>query len=174
MIITEKVELTKDEWKKLKEWVPPYHVLYLPDIQNEIGEEGRNFLKTSAAQEIKEDPQDLINKLELRYFSGQSGMRILPTTLKLNTQIIKTYEYLGTGELKLNLNTQDKWINLGTYKTGIFIDPNKLINFWISIKKHNFKVRMRIFIQNPGTDGNPEEQRLIDLTDFKEEEYFSN
>lgn len=173
VIITGVPDLTKKNWKKLKELVPPYHVLYASDIKDKFDQEGRRFLDECAAQKISEDPQSLIDKLAVRYFSGQSGMRIFPTSLKLNERKISTFEYLGSGELRLNLDTKGQWINIGTYKTGIFIDPNKLINLWLSIKLNDFKARLRIFVQNPGTDGDPTDQRLIELTNFQKDEYFS-
>ncbi|WP_297816246.1 accessory Sec system protein Asp2 [uncultured Lactobacillus sp.] len=173
VLITGKADLTQKNWKRLKELVPSYHVLYLPEIKSQLDQAGQLFLKECAAQEITQDPQTLIDKLEVRYFSGQSGMRIFPTTLKLNDRKISSFEYLGTGELKLNLDTHGQWMDIGTYKTGIFIDPNKLINLWLSIKLNNFKARLRIFVQNPGTDGDPKDQRIIDLTDFQKDEYFS-
>lgn len=173
VLITEKTSLSKENWQKLSELVPPYQVLYSPKVKDQLDQEAQLFLKKLVAQEITEDPQTLIDKLEVRYFSGQSGMRIFPTSLKLNTRKIHSFEYLDSGELKLNLDTQGKWINVGTYKTGIFVDPNKLINFWMSIKLNKFKARLRIFVQNPGTDGDPKDQRVIDLTAFSKEEYFS-
>lgn len=153
--------------------VPPYQVLYLPKILEAADKEESYFLKSIAAQEITEDPQYLINKLGERYFEGQTGMRVAAVNFKLNDRQVHSFDYLGHGELRLNLDTNNEWINLGVYKTGIYIDPGKRINFWLTMKNDNFQVRMRIFIQNPGSDGDVKDQVVIDLTKFQKDEYFS-
>ena len=168
-----KKNLTKKNWADLKGLVPPYQVLYLPKVLEIADTEESYFLKSIAAQEITEDPQYLINKLEERYFVGQTGMRVAAVNFKLNDRQVHSFEYLGHGELKLNLDTNNEWINLGVYKTGIYIDPGKRINFWLTMKNNNFQVRMRIFIQNPGSDGDVKDQVVIDLTKFQKDEYFS-
>ena len=172
-MITGPTNLTKKNWADLKGLVPPYQVLYLPKVLEIADNEESYFLKSIAAQEITEDPQYLINKLEERYFVGQTGMRVAAVNFKLNDRQVHSFEYLGHGELKLNLDTNNEWINLGVYKTGIYIDPGKRINFWLTMKNKNFQVRMRIFIQNPGSDGDVKDQVVIDLTKFQKDEYFS-
>lgn len=172
-MITGPTNLTKKNWADLKGLVPPYQVLYLPKVLEIADTEESYFLKSIAAQEITEDPQYLINKLEERYFMGQTGMRVAAVNFKLNDRQVHSFEYLGHGELKLNLDTNNEWINLGVYKTGIYIDPGKRINFWLTMKNNNFQVRMRIFIQNPGSDGDVKDQVVIDLTKFQKDEYFS-
>ena len=172
-MITGPTNLTKKNWADLKGLVPPYQVLYLPKVLEIADTEESYFLKSIAAQEITEDPQYLINKLEERYFVGQTGMRVAAVNFKLNDRQVHSFEYLGHGELKLNLDTNNEWINLGVYKTGIYIDPGKRINFWLTMKNNNFQVRMRIFIQNPGSDGDVKDQVVIDLTKFQKDEYFS-
>lgn len=173
ILITGPTNLTKKNWADLKGLVPPYQVLYLPKVLEIADNEESYFLKSIAAQEITEDPQYLINKLEERYFVGQTGMRVAAVNFKLNDRQVHSFEYLGHGELKLNLDTNNEWINLGVYKTGIYIDPGKRINFWLTMKNKNFQVRMRIFIQNPGSDGDVKDQVVIDLTKFQKDEYFS-
>ena len=173
ILITGPTNLTKKNWADLKGLVPPYQVLYLPKVLEIADTEESYFLKSIAAQEITEDPQYLINKLEERYFVGQTGMRVAAVNFKLNDRQVHSFEYLGHGELKLNLDTNNEWINLGVYKTGIYIDPGKRINFWLTMKNNNFQVRMRIFIQNPGSDGDVKDQVVIDLTKFQKDEYFS-
>ena len=142
ILITGPTNLTKKNWADLKGLVPPYQVLYLPKVLEIADTEESYFLKSIAAQEITEDPQYLINKLEERYFVGQTGMRVAAVNFKLNDRQVHSFEYLGHGELKLNLDTNNEWINLGVYKTGIYIDPGKRINFWLTMKNNNF--------QNPG------------------------
>lgn len=173
ILITGPTNLTKKNWADLKGLVPPYQVLYLPKVLEIADSEESYFLKSIAAQEITENPQYLINKLEERYFVGQTGMRVAAVNFKLNDRQVHSFEYLGHGELKLNLDTNNEWINLGVYKTGIYIDPGKRINFWLTMKNNNFQVRMRIFIQNPGSDGDVKDQVVIDLTKFQKDEYFS-
>lgn len=173
ILITGPTNLTKKNWADLKGLVPPYQVLYLPKVLEIADNEESYFLKSIAAQEITENPQYLINKLEERYFVGQTGMRVAAVNFKLNDRQVHSFEYLGHGELKLNLDTNNEWINLGVYKTGIYIDPGKRINFWLTMKNNNFQVRMRIFIQNPGSDGDVKDQVVIDLTKFQKDEYFS-
>ena len=159
--------------KKLKQLISPYHVLYSSNLNTELDDHEKYFLKSIAAQKIKEEPQYLIDRLPIRYFSGQSGLRIFPSQLKLNEHVVKIYEFEEQGHLKVNLDTHNEWVNLGTYKSGVFIDPDKQINFWLSLKNFNFQVRLRIFIQQPGTDGDVKEQRVIDLSSFNKDEYFS-
>ena len=173
VIVTGKNTMSKKDWEKLHSLVLTHHVLYMPEVMENIDEATSYFLKSLSAQPIVEEPQKLINKLLGRYFSGQSGMRIFPTELMLNSQIIKDFEYPDAGHLKLNLDTNNEWINIGTYKSGIFIDPYKLICLWLSVKKNNFKIRMRLFIQHPGSDGDVTEQRLIDLTNYGDDDYYS-
>lgn len=173
ILVTGKTNLTSDQLKKLKQLISPYHVLYSSNLNTELDDHEKYFLKSIAAQKIKEEPQYLIDRLPIRYFSGQSGLRIFPSQLKLNEHVVKIYEFEEQGHLKVNLDTHNEWVNLGTYKSGVFIDPDKQINFWLSLKNFNFQVRLRIFIQQPGTDGDVKEQRVIDLSSFNKDEYFS-
>lgn len=173
VIVTEKVNLTSKDWEKLKTVVLPYHVLYKAELLEQLDKAEKDFLKSLSAKKIVEDPQTLINKLKGRFFSGQSGMRIFPTELMLNSQFISEFEYPDAAHLKLKLNTENDWVNIGTYKPGIFIDPNKLINFWLSVKKNNFDVRMRVFVRDFSADGDVKNQRIIDLKSYGKDDYFS-
>ena len=173
VLITGHVNLTEKDWQKLKELVPPYHVLFLQQAVEDIDENEQFFLRSIAAQKIIEDPQTLINHLYMRYFSEQWGIRISPNDLKINDRQVQNFEFLGTGELKLNLDTNNQWVNLGVYHLEYFIYANKLINFWLTMKANNFQVRIRIFVQRLGADGDVNDQVIVDFTKFQEE-YFSH
>ncbi|WP_251717657.1 accessory Sec system protein Asp2 [Lactobacillus agrestimuris] len=173
VIITGKNNMSSQDWEKLHSLVLSHHVLYMPDVIENIDESTNYFLKSLSAQPISEEPQELINKLLGRYFGGQSGLRIFPTELMLNSQVITDFEYVDAGHLKLNLDTNNEWISIGTYKSNLYIDPNKLINFWLSMKNNNFEVRLRIFTQDWGTSESVKDQRLLNLDTYDQDDYYS-
>ena len=52
-----KTNLISDQLKKLKNLVSPYHVLYSSNLNTELDDHEKYFLKSIAAQKIKEEPQ---------------------------------------------------------------------------------------------------------------------
>lgn len=170
VIIDEGAKLSDENWKKLYLLIDPYHVLYTEKALENLSATGENFLKCTAAEKIVEDPQTLINHLQVRYFFGQSGIRIFPTAIELNSKKINEFEFLDSGNLKLQIDSQKKWINIGAYRNGLYLDPNRKIKLWLTMKAKNVSVRLRVFIQEIGSDGNPDNNYvlLIDKNSDKE------
>ena len=54
ILVTGKTNLTSDQLKKLKNLVSPYHVLYSSNLNTELDDHEKYFLKSIAAQKIKE------------------------------------------------------------------------------------------------------------------------
>ncbi len=167
VIITEGVQLEDNLWSKLQWQVPPYCVLYSPFAEKDLSEAGLNFINCQEARQIVEDPQELINQLPVRYFPGQSGMRIPPTNILLNS-VDSTL--LDGGHLRVTVNS-DRWVKIGNYRQQIYIDPNRLLKFNLEYnRKANVKVRLRFFIQEDGGDGNLANNYLLDFSENNEEQ----
>lgn len=171
IIVTGKTNLDAKALVELADTISPYHVLYSASILSELNDNERSFLNNVVAQEIKESPQELIEKLNVRYFFGQSGIRFFPDNIKLNEQVINSYEYLDKGHLKLSVDTKDEWINIGSYRDSVFIDPDKLINLWLSFENQDVEVRLKVFIRVIGDTSNQDNEQILNLTDFSEKEY---
>lgn len=154
VILTGKPELSSEQWEKLHWLVDPYCVLYLPTIKQQLDPNGYNFLKSQMALPITEDFQQLINRLAVRYFQGQSGARIKATSILFN-QNIDSYEVSDSGHVNLVVNSIDDWTNIGNYQTNLYIDPHRLLKLWLEYQSASVQVRLRLFIQQDGSDGNP-------------------
>lgn len=163
VIITGKTDLKNEEWDKLQWLVDPYHVLYSPRAEEVINDHGKRFLDCQAAEKITEDPQTLIDHLQVRYFFGQSGLRIFPGQLSLNASKISQFEYLDSGHMKLKVNAPDHWVNIGSYRQTLMLDPNRLINLWLEFQSKNVQLRLRIFIQPTGADGDPQNNKVMTI-----------
>lgn len=163
VILTNKTNLKTEDWDKLQWLVDPYHVLYLPQVENIISERARKFLVCQAAERITEDPQILINHLQIRYFFGQSGIRIFPDQLSLNESKVSQFEYQDSGHVKLKINAPGQWVNIGSYRRSLMLDPNRLIKLWLEFQAKNVQLRFRIFIQPNGSDGDPKDNKVITL-----------
>lgn len=167
VIITPGTKLADHLWKKLQWQVDPYRVLYDPLAEKELSPVGQHFLICQEARQIVEDPQELINQLPVRYFPGQSGMRIPPTNILLNS-VDSTL--LDGGHLRVTVDS-DRWVKIGNYRQQIYIDPNRLLKFNLEYnRKANVKVRLRFFIQEGGGDGNLANNYLLDFSENNEEQ----
>lgn len=167
VIITDGCQLEDDLWSKLQWQVAPYCVLYSPLIEKSLSEAGINFIRCQEARQIVEQPQELIDQLPIRFFHGQSGLRIAPTKLLLNNPV---GAFVDDGHLKLKIEA-DEWTNLGNYQQNIYIDPHRLLKFSLEFnRKTNIKVRLRVFVQPSGGDGDFKDQYLLDFSKNNEEQ----
>ncbi|MBP2058873.1 accessory secretory protein Asp2 [Lactobacillus colini] len=146
VIISEKIELSSENWKKLQWLVNPRCVLYNDSIYDQLSKDAQIFLKYQLAEKITEDPQILINHLLVRYYTKQSGIRILPADLALNEEIASEFEYADSGHMRLEIDTQGDWANLGSYRNVLYVDPNKLLDLWLEFKANDIQLRLKIFI----------------------------
>ncbi|MRN07387.1 accessory Sec system protein Asp2 [Lactobacillus sp. 0.1XD8-4] len=167
VIITLGAQLTDDLWEKLQWQVDPYRVLYEPLVEKNLSSAGQHFLICQEARQIVEEPQELIDNLNIRYFPGQSGMRIPPTNLLLNSL---ASNLLDGGHLQVTVNT-DHWKKIGNYRQQIYIDPNRLLKFNLEYNRDtSVKVRLRFFVQEGGGDGNLANNYVLDFSMGNEEQ----
>lgn len=167
VIITLGAKLSDDLWKKLQWQVDPYRVLYLPLAEKDLSDAGKHFLICQEARQIVESPQDLIDQLIVCYFPGQSGMRIPPTKILLNS-LASTL--VDGGHLKVTVNS-DEWVKVGNYQQNIYIDPDRLLKFSLEYTRNaKVKIRLRFFIQEGGGDGDPANSYLLDFSNDDEEQ----
>lgn len=170
VIITEGVQLEDDLWRKLQWQVPPYCVLYSPFAEKDLSKVGLNFIKCQEARQIVEEPQELINQLPVRFFHGQSGMRLAPTKLLLNNPV---GAFVDDGHLTLKIEANE-WTNLGSYQQNIYIDPQRLFKFSLEYNRQtNVKVRLRVIVQPGAGDGNPKDQYFLNFSKNNEEQELS-
>lgn len=169
VVVTGPANLTDHEWQELQWKVDPYNVCYFPGADTIQSKAGKHFLKCAAAQEIYEEPQDFIDHLLQRHFFGQSGIRILPTLLLPFRERIDSYEMQDEGHVKMNVDTNDQWVNIGSYRQALYIDPNRLMNFWLEFQSTTVEARLRVFVQESGGDGNPNSSFVINMTADMEE-----
>ena len=168
VIVSGKVNLTGQQWEQLHWLVDPYCVLYVPGVEKQLTNEGKYFLNSQMAQPITEDIQHLIDHLPRRYFFGQSGIRIPVSTLMLNRNV-ETYEYIDSAHLKLDVDTK-KWINIGNYRSNLYLNPKRLIKMWLEYQQHNVQIRLHGFIQPGGGDGDPlKDNFIIDMDSLMNE-----
>lgn len=165
VVITGKTGLTDKEWQKLQWLVDPYNVCFIPGVEQELSAAGCRFLKCDAGQEILVAPQVFINQLLKRHFYGQSGMRIAPTLLLPFIDRLESYEIEDAGHVKIQIDTHSQWVNIGSYRQALFLDPNRLIKFWLEFQSSSIEARLRVFIQEDGGDGNPNSSIIINMTD---------
>lgn len=169
VVVTGKTSLSDQEWQRLQWLVDPYNVCYVLGVDKELSPAGRWFLKCDAAQEIVESPQEFINHLLKRHFFGQSGMRIAPTKLLVFRERLGSYEMQDAGHIKMSIDTDGQWINIGSYRQALYLDPNRLIKFWLEFQSSSVEARLRIFVQENGGDGNPNSPIILNMTDDLEE-----
>lgn len=130
VLITGRAHLTDKLWEKLQWMVNPYNVLYLPGIENVIGQAGRHFLKCQAAKCANDDPQTIINDIAENYYFGQSGIRISPQNMVINLQRFPEVSFPDGYHVRVNVNSSS-WQTLGTFKTTPFVDPGKQLKIWL-------------------------------------------
>ena len=172
VLVTDGATLDTAYWNKLTWMVDPYHVIYMPGVEETLNQAGKEFLKCSAAEKMMEDPQVVIDHLENRYFFGQSGVRMFPTNIFLNESKVSEYEVLDSCNLKVKVNTHDQWVNIGSYRNSLYIDPKRLIKLWLTYRQHNVQVRLRIFIQPAGTDGDPDDNHVLTIDSNSDKELY--
>lgn len=168
VIFTGEPELTGDEWFQLQWLVDPYKVFYLPQVKAAAGKQLRLFLQLQRAAEIKHLPQNLIDDLIPKYYTGQSGLRILPSQLLLNTRDFPAYRFVDGQHMDVDVHSDDRWQNLGTYKQNLYIDPQHLIKFWLEYQGADLQLRLRVFIQPDGGDGDVRDCHYIEVTGSEE------
>ena len=71
----------------------------------------------------------------------------------------------------MKVNTHDQWVNIGSYRNSLYIDPKRLIKLWLTYRQHNVQVRLRIFIQPAGTDGDPDDNHVLTIDSNSEKNY---
>lgn len=168
VLVTGRNQLTDKDWQDLQWLVDPYHVLYLASNNKELSNAAHHFLKCQEASPIQDDPQTVIHFLPRRYFFGQSGIRILPTTLIPLMDRIKSYEVLDSGHLLMEVDTNNNWEVIGTYQAPIYIDPDKIIKFWLAYQAKGLAVHLKIFMQPYAADGDPKDSFELDVSSSKE------
>lgn len=172
VLVTNGAKLDTAYWEELTWMVDPYHVIYMPGVDKTLSKAGDKFLKCNAAEKMMEDPQVVIDHLEARYFFGQSGARMFPTNIFLNDNKISEYEVLDSCNIRIKVNTHDQWVNIGAYRNSLYIDPKRLIKLWLTYRQHNVQVRLRVFIQPAGTDGNPDDNKVLTIDSNSEKELY--
>lgn len=170
VIITADVQLASKEWSDLQWLVDPYKVFFNPSLKNSANKNLRMYLKLQAAAAITQQPQELIDSLIPKYYTGQSGLRIPVSNLALDTRNILTYEYTDGQHMDIQIDSPDKWINVGTYRQGLYLDPNHLIKLWLEYQSQDVEVRLRAYVQPLGTDGDVNDCYYIILDGVKEKE----
>ena len=114
LIFTGEPELTGDEWFQLQWLVDPYKVFCLPKVKAAAGRQLRLFLQQQKAAVIDQLPQDLIADLIPKYYTGQSGLRILPGQLLLNTRHVPAYRFVDGQHVDVDVDAGNQWQDLGT------------------------------------------------------------
>ena len=170
VIFTGEPALTGDEWFRLQWLVDPYKVFYLPGVKAAAGKQLRLFLHQQKAAAIEQLPQDLIADLIPKYYTGQSGLRILPSMLLLNTRNFPGYQYVDGQHMEVDVQAEQDWQDLGTYKQSLFIDPHHLIKFWLEYQGTGLQIRLRVFIQPNGGDGEIKDCYYLPVTGEQEME----
>lgn len=163
VLITGPCALTADNWQKLQWLVSPYDVLYNPATYSQLDGKAKSFLRMQAAQEIKTDPQNLINHLPEIYYPGQSGIRIPPQNFLFNETNVKEFSFIDSDHVQLEVNSADHWTNLGSYQNSIYLDAGKSFDFWLEIQPANVKIRLRFYTHTAAGDGNPAEDHVLKL-----------
>lgn len=170
VVITADVQLTSKEWFDLQWLVDPYKVFFTPSLKNSANKNLRTYLKLQAAMAINQQPQDLIDDLIPKYFTGQSGLRVPVSNLALDTRNVPAYEYVDGQHMGIKVDSPDKWVNIGTYRQGLYLNPNHLIKLWLEYQSQDVQVRLRIYIQPSGFDGDVSDCHYIFLDGIREKE----
>ena len=170
VIISGENHLSDQDWETLQWRVDPYNVIYLPGALIHLSPAAKHFLRCQAATENLDDPQTIINNLPRQYFWGQSGIRFAPSSLMLLTDRLQFIHYLDAGHLLLKADTNDEWVNIGSYKNNIFLDPNRLIKLWLEYQTQNIEIRLRVFLQysDSGGDGDPNDSFILNIDSLNE------
>lgn len=168
VLVTGKNKLTDDNWCQLQWQVDPYNVIYLAGIKDQLSLAARHFLKYQAAISSTDQPQTIIDNLPKQYFFGQSGMRFAPTNLLPQMNNIQTFELQDADHLLITTDTKEKWQSIGNYKTNVYLDPDRLIKFWLEYQTDHLAVRLRIFIQPSGGNGDPADSFILSLNSLDE------
>lgn len=168
VIVTGKNELSDREWQRLQWLVDPYNVIYQVGIQDYLTPAAQHFLKCQAAIKTSKSPQEIIAALPRQHFFGQSGIRFAPRSLMLLMDRLNTTEFLDAGHLKVTVDTKDRWESIGTYKNNLYLDADRLIKLWLEYQTSGVAVRLRVFIQPSGSDGDPKDSFILTLDSLSE------
>ncbi|WP_251547623.1 accessory Sec system protein Asp2 [Limosilactobacillus caecicola] len=167
VIVTGKNSMSDQDWQKLQWLVDPYNVI-CTTTDDQLTAAAEAFLEMQAAFRTTDDPTTIIANLPRRYFWGQSGLRISPVNFRPILSRLQSYEMTDAGHINMQIDTPDRWMNVGTYKSNIYLDPNRLINFWLEYQAQGVEVRLRLFIQATGGDGDPNDSFTINLDSLDE------
>lgn len=171
VIITGATQLSDEDWAKLQWLSDPYTVLYVPEAKEQISLAGQTYLRLQLAKPINEEPQALINTLPSKYYFGQSGMRISPQSLMLNDRYVQEMQFHDEGHLILNVDTKEEWRSLGNYRPSLYVDPNRVIKFWLEHQNtDDLHLRLRAFYSPLGGDGDPAKSFILDMDTSDEQD----
>lgn len=171
VIVTGAVQLSDEDWAKLQWLSDPYTVLYVPEAREQLSLAGQTYLRLQLAKPVNEEPQKLINDLPSKYYFGQSGMRVSPQSLMIDDQCVQEMQFHDEGHLILNVDTKDQWRSLGNYRPSLYIDPERVIKFWLEQQStDDLHLRLRAFYSPLGGDGDPAKSFIIDMDSPQEQE----
>lgn len=154
LIITNPIVLKEQTWHQLHALFPPYDVLIMPGIKAKLDETAQYFLKCKVAEEIKEDPQFLIDHLLIRYSWEQYGRRFPPSDLYLNRGAINRFKYTDSQHFQFTINSVNEWQTIGTYRHSFTLTQNKISQLWLEAEKGAIQLRLKLFIRDFYSDGN--------------------
>ncbi|WP_367342616.1 accessory Sec system protein Asp2 [Limosilactobacillus sp.] len=163
VIIAGPVTWSSKKWNQLLRKVDPYHVIYLPAAMQKLDKAGQLFIQCSNATEITEDPQTVIDHLPTRLFFGQSGIRFMPSSFQPLMDRIESFQMMDQSHIKMEIDTDGQWVNIGNFRDNIFIDPGKLMSLWLEMESDGLEARLRVFIQPSGGDGDVKDCYLVSI-----------
>lgn len=169
VIIAGPVSLKGKDWQQLQWLVNPYDVLYVPTNKDKLSTQAKKFLKEETAQPIQEELQFLIDHLQERYFSDQSGIRFSPQNFLFNETAVDQFTYPDSHHVLFEVNTNSQWTYLGSYRISAYLDPNKTFDFWLEAKSKGVKLRLRFYLQPSTGDGDPAQNKVYQIDDSSQE-----
>lgn len=145
VIITGAVNMSDLQWEVLRMASVTYSVLYLPGVPEQLGAQGKLFLKEQAAIEITHEPQEVIDNLDKYFYFGQTGIRLSPTNLVINRLGFPVYAFTDGYHLQVDVDA-DNWQTLGTYKMTPYYDAGKQLSLWLECTQSpNLDVRLLVY-----------------------------
>lgn len=173
LIITSPIVLKKRTWQLLQVLLPPYDVLIMPGIKTKLDEAAQYFLKCKVAEEIKEDPQTLIDHLLIRYDSGQDerwySYRYSPTDMQINRNSVRKFNIVDSQHIQFNIKTATEWTTIGTYPYSFDLPKNKLVQFWLETDNRDIQFQLKLYFRALGYDGHVENTKTISVGSTSDE-----